>query len=210
MFTFDIEKSVPKFILNDKNGYAIAKAIEAGMQIMNDKAHQGLSIIYDCDAMPEWRLDEMAWEYNIPYDYTADIEVKRGWIRSVYTLYRLYGTPEGVIQYMAPYFEGAAVEEPWEYGGDPYHFRLVFPDGWTPTNVAWATLAVNAIKNVRSVLDGLTFDGEVTTQLYGGTAVVAHDATTYRVPAAVFDGNYYTDEAGNIALDELGNIMMEE
>lgn len=210
MMDIDIKGLVPRFIYDDKNGHAMAKAIEAGLRYFLSVCQTALDTWGNVDAMPEWRLDEMAWEYNIPYDYTADIDVKRGWIRSVYTLYRLYGTPEGVKQYMAPYFEGASVEEPWEYGGDPYHFRLVFPDGWTPTNVAWATLAVNAIKNVRSVLDGLVFDGDLTTQLYSGTAMVAHDASTYRVPATVFEGNYYTDEDGNIALDEMGNIMMEE
>ena len=36
MFTFDITKWVPRFLLNDKNGYALAKAIEAALQMMND------------------------------------------------------------------------------------------------------------------------------------------------------------------------------
>ena len=35
MFQVDITKWVPKFLLADKNGYAIAKAMEAGLQYMN-------------------------------------------------------------------------------------------------------------------------------------------------------------------------------
>ena len=59
MIKFDVTKNVPKFILRDKNGYAIAKAIEAGIQKMNDIVEEGVSYIEDTEAMPEWRLDEL-------------------------------------------------------------------------------------------------------------------------------------------------------
>ena len=210
MFTFDVTKFVPRFLLNDKNGYAIAKAIEKGMQIMNDTVQQGVNVVIDVDVMPEWRLDELAWEYNIPYDYTADVEVKRGWIRNVYTLSRLYGTPEGVVQYMAPFFDGAAVQEAWEYNGDPYHFRMVFPDEWTPEKIAWATTAITTVKNVRSVLDGFQFERDWRCDLFHGCGIFGRESGTYHVPAQIIEGDYYTDEAGDIALDERGIIMMTE
>ena len=79
MFVFDVTKYVPQFLLNDKNGYAMAKAIEAGINYMNTACLNGTKLIYDVDTMPEWRLDELAWEYNLVYDYTADIDVKRDW-----------------------------------------------------------------------------------------------------------------------------------
>ena len=211
MFTFDVTKFVPRFILNDKTGYAIAKAIEKAMQIMNDKVRQGVNLIYSCDDMPEWRLDELAWEYNIPYDYTADVEVKRGWIRNVYSLSRLYGTPEGVVQYMAPFFDGAGVQEAWEYDGAPYHFRMVFPDEWTPEKIAWATTAINTVKNVRSILDGYVFEREDwRKELFQGCGIAARERGMYSVPAQIIEGDYYTDENGEPALDEYGIIMMTE
>ena len=93
MFELDITKWVPKFILADKNGYALAKAIEAGLQSANDIVSQGVDCITDVDAMPEWRLDEVAWEYNILYDYDADIATKRKWVSDAVQTYAIYGTP---------------------------------------------------------------------------------------------------------------------
>ena len=82
MISFDIRDIIPAFILADKNGYAMAKAIEAGLKYYVEKSRKGLDIITDVDAMPEWRLDEQAEDYNILYDYNADIEAKRDWVRN--------------------------------------------------------------------------------------------------------------------------------
>jgi P2-related tail formation protein len=153
MFEFDVTKWVPKFILRDKNGYALAKAIEAGMQMMNNIIEEGVNCIADYDTMPEWRLDELAWETNCLYDYNADISVKREWIRNAIPLYRLYGTPEAIYQYIGNYFDDIDLEEKWIYDGEPYHFRLTVEGDWTPEKEAWAKKAIGTAKNVRSVLD---------------------------------------------------------
>lgn len=171
MFKVDITKMVPRFILNDKNGYALAKALEAGAQMMNDIINDGVRCIADYDAMPEWRLDELAWETNCLYDYNADIETKRKWIKNAIPWYRLYGTPEAVYRYISSYFDDIILEENWIYGGEPYHFRVTVEGTWTPENEAWARKAIDTAKNVRSVLDalqigskcsiGMTAEGEV-------------------------------------------------
>ncbi len=211
MMDFDIKRLIPRFVYNDKNGHALAKALEAGLRYFLDVCQLGLDVWSNVDAMPEWRLDELAWEYNIPYDYTADVEVKRGWIHNVYALSKLYGTPEGMVQYMAPFFNGAAIQEPWDYGGDPYHFRMVFPDDWSPERIAWATTAIHSVKNVRSVLDGYVFKGEdLRRELFEGLAIAGHEHGRFAVAAVQIEGTVYTDENGSIAMDENGVIMMME
>lgn len=155
MFRFRCEEWVPQFILNDKNGYALAKAIEAAVQYMNDKVQQGFDCLVNFDTMPEWRLDELARETNCLYDYSADVETKRRWIKSAIPLYRLYGTPRAVYQYIGSYFDDIDLEESWIYDGEPYHFRVTVDGEWTPENEAWARRAIATAKNVRSVLDSL-------------------------------------------------------
>ena len=155
MFTINIAQWVPKFILGDKNGYALAKAIEAGLQKMNDVVLEGFECIANYDTMPEWRLDELAWETNCLYDYNASIETKRQWIKNAIPLYRLFGTPMAVYKYLSGYFDGVDLEENWIYNGSPYHFRVTVEGVWTPENEAWARKAIGAAKNVRSVLDSL-------------------------------------------------------
>lgn len=159
MFTFQCKQWVPQFLLNDKNGYAMAKAIEAAVQYMNDKIQEGLDCLTDYDSMPEWRLDELAWETNCIYDFTADVETKRLWIKNAGPYYRIYGTPSSIKKYMRSYsnFGEAAIEESWEYRGQPFHFRVIIQGDETPENEAWARKAIEQAKNVRSVLDEIIF-----------------------------------------------------
>lgn len=176
MFKFDVTQNVPRFILQDKNGYAVAKAIEAAMQIMNDTIQQGVDCVLNYDTMPEWRLDELAWETNCLYDYNADIETKRRWIKSAIPLYRLFGTPEAIYQYIGSVFDNVDLEENWQYGGAPYHFRVTVEGEWTPEKEVWAKKAIGTAKNVRSVLDdlrigsrckiGIVATGEVLARFY--------------------------------------------
>ena len=152
---FDISRLVPRFLYNDKNGYAASKAIEAAFQYVADVVEEAMSILKDVEKMPEWRLDELAHEYNCLYDYTADIEVKRAWIRDAVPMFSSYGTPSAINKYLDGYFDEVEVEENWQYGGEPYHFRVNVSGEWTPENEAWARRAIAATQNVRSVLDSL-------------------------------------------------------
>lgn len=52
----------PRFLLEDRNGRAMAEAIRAALTLLCGTARQGLSTVTDVKSMPEWRLDEMAWE----------------------------------------------------------------------------------------------------------------------------------------------------
>lgn len=159
MFTFNVSQFVPKFIMADKNGYALAKAIEAGMQIANDTIQAGVKLLYDIDTMPEWRLDELAKEYNlILYDSTQSIEIKRQWIKDANDFFKKFGTPGYLKQYLEAYFDSVQVIEWWEYNGDPYHFKVNVSGAYSEETEAWCIEAINKAKNLRSYLDGVTFD----------------------------------------------------
>ena len=158
MFVYDVSKYLPKFILADKNGYALAKAIETGIQILNDTINEGLNNVYNVDTMPEWRLDDLAWEYNLVYDFNADVDTKRKWISNALQFYRLHGTAAGIVQYLSAKFDSAKIEEYWQYGGDPFHFRVIVSGEWTEENDEWAKKSVRTVKNVRSILDNIIFN----------------------------------------------------
>ena len=95
-----INRLFPRYLFQDKNGYALIKALEAGLEMFLSTAQTGLNTLQDPDEMPEWRLDEAAWEYNIPYDYAADVETKRNWIRNAILFYSSHGTPEGMRRFL--------------------------------------------------------------------------------------------------------------
>lgn len=177
---FDLIRLFPKFILRDKTGYAMARAIEAALKYFLRISQDGLDTILNVDKMPEWRLDEMAWELNCLYDETAKVEVKREWIRNAIPLYSIWGTKAGIVEYLKGYFDEVEVEENWQYYGDPYHFRVTVDGEWTPENEAWTLRAIEQAKNVRSVLD----DVRVGTRINIGIAATGEVLYRFKYPFA--------------------------
>lgn len=207
MFQFDIQKWIPKFIWNDRNGHALAMAINAGLQTLNDSAAEGLKLINDYDDMPEWRLDELAWETNCLYDYNAPIETKRQWIKNALPFYKLYGTPMAIYQYLGSYFDKVDLQENWEYDGEPYHFRVTVEGEWTPDNETWSKKAIETAKNVRSVLDSMRVGHTCELGLQVESGVLAY-ITNYPMAGEDFTGQW--PQAAYMALfDDTGKMAVQ-
>lgn len=147
----------PKFIYDDETGYAMCKALEAGYKYFLEKAEDGVDCILNPDKMPEWRLDEMAWELNCLYDSDADVEVKREWINNAYKSYRIHGTAEGVRQYLKYYFGESSITE--LTGTNAFKFDVAVSGLRSDENEAWIRAAVEKAKNVRSILRNIIYNG---------------------------------------------------
>lgn len=173
MMDFDIKGLVPHFLWNDRNGHALAKALEAGLNDFLAACKIGLNTWGNVDDMVEWRLDELAWEYNCLYDYAADVEQKRIWIREATPYYAVYGTVQAIKQYLQGVFSNVEVEESFSYGGDPFHFRVTISGTLTRENAIWAYKAISAAKNVRSVLDNMAVGGGGKIEVSASSEVVA-------------------------------------
>lgn len=156
-----MEQLLPGFLRRDKTCAALGAALKKGLEIFCGKAEQGLDVLLRADKMPEWRLDEMAWELGCLYDYGAEIAMKREWIRNAVPLYASYGTAEAIYKYLGGYFESVQVEEWWQYGAEEYHFRVIVAGQWTRKSADWAKEAIEKVKNVRSVLDYLAVGSEI-------------------------------------------------
>lgn len=153
MMEWSLGQIFPGFLLSDRDGYAMGRAIEAMLRYAGEVTNRGIGWVQDVQQMPEWRLDMLAQEMNCLYDYNAGVEMKREWIQNALPLYRLWGTKGAIEKYLSGFFEDVELEEWWEYGGDPYHFRVTVAGEWTAENEAWLRKAVKTAKNVRSVLD---------------------------------------------------------
>lgn len=173
MIDFTIHQLFPDFILADKNGYAMAKAIERALQIMCSTIQTGVDNLQNIDKMPEWRLDEMAWELGCLYDHNANIETKRRWIKDATPLYSALGTPQAIYNFLEGFFDQVELEEYWQYAGDPFHFRVTVSGEWNDANEAWLRRAIAASKNVRSVLDDIALGSGTTIIVSGEGGVLA-------------------------------------
>ena len=146
---------IPRFIRQDKTGHALCEAIDVAMQPFLVSAVNADAWISDPMAMPEWALDEKAWENAILYDYGASPETKRQWVMNAAPTRRLYGTPSIINRYLQSVFDGVEIEEWWQYGGDPYLFRITVSGDWSAAKEAWVRNVIETAKNVRSKLDTL-------------------------------------------------------
>lgn len=156
---YSVERLVPNFILHDKNGYALAKAIETCMRIVAEAAEKALAIISDPEQMPEWRLDEVAEDLGILYDFNASLESKRYWVSNATALYSVYGTPQAIYNFLEGTFTNVDVEEAWQYDGDPLHFQVdVSGQSYDSARIAWAQKAIAEVKRAACVLDSVTID----------------------------------------------------
>jgi phage tail P2-like protein len=158
---YDIQRMVPRFLREDKTGYAIVRAMESVLDAFLGAIQSADDYITDPALMPESFLDEAAWDNSVLYDYTAPVEVKRRWISDAIPMKRIYGTPEILEKYLTGVFDEYALDEWWEYSGDPFHFRITVGGDWTDEKRAWALTAVNTAKNARSIFDRLAI-GSIT------------------------------------------------
>ena len=159
----------PRFLLNDKNGYALACALLRGMTLMQEAVDAGVACVQDVNAMPEWLLDEMAWELGCLYDYSASVDVKREWIRQSTPFAAMNGTPQAIYNYLRGFFERVELEENWLYGGSAFHFRVTVSGEWNARNERWTRMAIRQSQNVRSVLDlAFTNHTRITIHAEGG------------------------------------------
>ena len=78
------------------------------------------------NTLPEEILDVIAIEKNIFwYDPAAHIDIKRNIIRSTNKVFKHLGTNYAIEQVIADYFGDGTIEEWYEYGGQPFYFRVL-------------------------------------------------------------------------------------
>ena len=158
---FDFTKLIPRFIVKDRSGYALAKAIEVALKYVDSVVNAGLEVLQNTDTMPEWRLDELAWEYGASwYDYDADVETKRSQIEGVQAFYDRLGTPYAVISALNAVYGNGEIEEWPAYSGTAFHYRVYVTDESAAQEYREKLMKLLAIvQNVRSVLDDIIYYG---------------------------------------------------
>lgn len=102
-----------------------------------------------------------AWELNaLWYDYSESLDVKRQQIAGAMTFYDRLGTPYAVLSAVKAVYGDGMLSEWFEYGGDPYHFKVFTTNSTALTENKSKFLALlSAVKSLRSVLDSVTYYG---------------------------------------------------
>ncbi len=153
-----LAETLPESIKVDKQIRAAAESLDTEIEKMLANVVLALHLPR-LDDLPEDVLDHLAYQYHCDF-YRTDlpVEAKRSQIRESIFWHRIKGTPVGVERAISTFLTKAVVEENWQYGGEPYFFRI------TTKGLKYLTAEkdfidlINTAKNVRSWLEGIIFD----------------------------------------------------
>ena len=118
-------RTLPDVLKNDKKMYALATVIADLLSGQVDEIRK-LKIYSQIDNLPEPLLDILAYDFKVDwYGYDYDIDVKRAQLKDSFNVHRHLGTRGAVERALSDIYPGTEVEEWFDYGGDPYHFRVL-------------------------------------------------------------------------------------
>jgi phage tail P2-like protein len=184
---------VPSSIRDDPQVQAACGAIDAELVQIADEFLQGSpkanpSICFwpDVEQQVEPLLDVLSWEMHV--DVWQNIagaplttEKKIELINQSIDWHRHKGTKYAVDQMLKTVFGVAMVTEWYEYGGDPYYFRIVTEEHtYTEAELGQILDAVYAVKNVRSWLD--SFDKSRLHKQFLYQAIVVRQFILTKIP----------------------------
>ncbi len=139
---------------DDKKSLAAAIAKELVKLIVST---DNAAIFPRIDKLPEQALDILAYDLKIDwYEADAPIGNKRRAVKDCILVHKYKGTKYAVETALLSMYNSAAVTEWFEYGGEPFHFRVkVF--GSTGSGLKTLHLKIQYAKNLRSVMDSVEF-----------------------------------------------------
>lgn len=171
---------LPPALSNDPKTKALSYAINKAMQRMIDYS-RNICVYATIDTLPEEILDLLALELNTQYyDDSLSIGIKRRLIKNTLKWYMSTGTLAAVEEAVAAVFGNGEVQEWFDYGGEPYHFKIQTSNiNTTDEMIQQITDIVSGVQNVRSQLEEVIVEVIQQLHLYHGCVVeVIADSTT--------------------------------
>lgn len=150
---------MPQNLLADEGVRNAAAAIDAELKQVSELFAECL-LIARIDELSPKIIDILARQWHVDfYDDTFPVETKRALVKSSIAGHRHKGTPGAVKDVVSKAFGlPAEVREWFDYGGEPYHFKVTVGMKTFPSPEAFGTAyrGIMESKNIRSALDGIT------------------------------------------------------
>lgn len=158
MNNIDVLRDLPPSLSTDEKAEAIAKAATEWL-LQVDKGTKTLNLFDDWSQMPDGVLKHLAWAYHVDgWSDRLPRKKRETLVKSAINWHRHKGTVGLVETVVTELYQDAKLQENWEYGGRPYHFRILL-GGLAMDKEFRATLLerIRDVKNTRSILDGLYY-----------------------------------------------------
>ena len=179
-------KLLPQFMQDDKFNIGLSKGIDTVTHDIEARIST-MSTWDSIDSLSEEELDALAWELGIDwYRIDAEIYVKRQLIKDSRKMSGKLGTKWAVERIINTYFGEGFINEWFEYGGEPGHFK-VFSSNPTVTNenLQEFLLILDKVKRASSHLDGIVIT--LTGRMFLHLGIGIHEASfdTYRIGSKI-------------------------
>lgn len=168
------------FMKKDPTTQGFCAALEPQFRQLAEEVKSCL-IYARIDDLDETALDELAWQMHVDFYESVDIEKKRFLVKNALIMHQTKGTPYAVEMLINALFDNGYVEEWFEYGGDPYTFRVITNNSSVTNERATEFIkALNSVKNMRSWLDKVVITLAEELPLYFCGAIHTYEKLTIK------------------------------
>lgn len=174
---------LPFNIAKDAEVQALSYALQQATRLLY-RYSKRLYIYTNLDEQPEEVIDLLASELRTQY-YQSDMEldIKRELVKNTLIWYMAAGTPAAVEELVTAVFGDGAVKEWFDYGGQPYCFKVSTNAILTENMAACFADMIRRVKNTRSHLDAIEIPRRLDQTIYAGAA-----AESTSQPTAIMGG----------------------
>ncbi len=147
---------LPVNLRSDPDIIAASKAIDIEF-VQTVTAVKNVYTVADIENAGSEIVDHIAIESHVDfYDFNLPIEKRRELAKNALIYHFSKGTPFAVEELINTIFGDGMVQEWWEYGGEPFHFKVLTNNGSaSAADVGMFNRAVESVQNKRSRLDGI-------------------------------------------------------
>ena len=169
-----IHKNLPQS-LDKKNVQEVAKVVDDTL-LSFDKTIAEVLIYPAIDMLGSELINTLAIQMHCDfYDDTLPLAVRRNLVKNSIAWHRIKGTPAAVEQMIQTVYQTGVVEEWFDYGGEPFFFKVNLGDSQITTQkIKNLIKMINVSKNVRSWLEVLRFSKSIDIIRYLGCFADVH------------------------------------
>lgn len=163
IYHIDFTQIFPTALQHDPKMIALAKGLAA--EALTVSGHINDVLIYArFDELSEALVDILAYDMHVDwYDYDMPLKVKREVVKNSVKVHKRMGTKYAVETALGSVWPESEVEEWFEYGGEPHHFRIVCDVTESYITVSFKRLvqAVYMYKRLSSHLESVVYQARI-------------------------------------------------
>ena len=147
--------SLPLVLQQDKSMMALADGIAELLSQRPDEIDH-LRIYSAIDRLPEQILDILAYDFKVDWwDGNYSLEEKRRTLKGSWQVHKMLGTKAAVETAISAVYPDTQVQEWFQYGGLPYHFRLLIDATYENVDPAKHNRVLERVKYYKNLRSGL-------------------------------------------------------